>query len=323
MKLDNTTPYPAHLFRGVIDKERLFASMAVRVTYDLVGERLQPAEEQAWPVSPGPWEGPYGPMPGDELFFRGGVDVLIFGAARAPGGRPAPRVDVEARVGPTWRSRIVVYGDRVWRRGPVGLVPGAPEPFREVPLTLAYAYGGSDLWDGLEVGFPDNPEGRGFYLEEDSALGGRLPNLEDPAALIRAWDDRPEPVGARPCAINFGPRVRRGVVFDEQRPILREIRSVFYNDAFPQMIAPAARPGDRVSIAGVREDGPLVFSLPDNPLRVRVQIGDDGGERTPAIDQIAVEPDRRRVFLSYRYPFRYILVPHQRRSCQLVLADRA
>ena len=80
-------------------------------------------------------------------------------------------------------------------------------------------------------------------------------------------------------------------------------------------------PAWRVEITGVREDGPLAFVLPANDLRVRVEVGDDIGERTPAIDQIGVEADARRVFVTYRYSFAYRLTPHQRRSCMLGLVE--
>ncbi|HEY8377052.1 MAG TPA: DUF2169 domain-containing protein [Nannocystis sp.] len=316
MKLANDTPFPARLFRGGIDERRLFGSVAVRVTYDIVGDRLRVAREQAWPISPGPWDSPYGPLPGDDLFYRGGVDLLVFGSARA--ARPVPRIDIDLRVGDRFRGRLVVFGDRVWRRERGRLVPGPPEPFRELPLTLAYSFGGTFKWDGLDVAYPDNPVGRGYYPDERAAEGNLLPNIEDPNALCARWDDRPEPVGTGAPGITFGPRLRRSLEFDPETGDLKVLRPTFFNAAFPQLIVPAARPGDRVSITGVRRDGPLVFHLPETDLRVRLAFGDETAEKTPAIDQIGVEPDLLRVFISYRYPFRYVLNPHQRRSCELV-----
>lgn len=318
MKLENLTPYPAHLFRGSVDERRLFGSVAVRVTYDVLGDRLRLARDQTWPVSPGPWDSEYGPLPGDDLFYRGGVDLLVFGSARAPLGRAAPRVDLDLRVGPTFRHRLVVFGDRTWKRSGGRLVPSGPAPFRAVPLALSHAFGGKDRWDGLDVPFPDNPAGRGFYLDEASAEGNLLPNIEDPADLIQRWDQRPEPVGAHAPGPHFGPRIRRSVVFDPDAGNLEVLRPTFFNAAFPQLIAPAARPGDRVSLTGVRDDGPLVFHLPPSGLRVRLAFGHESAVREPAIDQIGVEPDRLRVFLSYRYPFRYVLNPLDKRRCELV-----
>lgn len=318
MKLDNRTPYPAHLFRGVIEDRRMFGSVAVRVTYDVVGDRLRVAPDQPWIVSPGPWDSQYGPMASDELFYRGGVDVFVFGCARAHLGRPAPRVDVEVRVGPSFRRKLAVYGQRTWTRRGAALVPSSASPFRAIPLTLAYAYGGKGRWDGLDVPFSDNPDGRGFYLDEASAEDHLLPNIEDPASPIRRWDDRPEPVGVCALTMGFGPRLRRSLRFDDATGVLAELRPTFYNAAFPDMIVPKVEPGERVSITGVREDGPLVFHLPAPELRVRLAFGAESGEREPAIDQIGVEADHMRVFVSYRYPFRYHLNPLEKRSVELV-----
>ncbi|HEY0133290.1 MAG TPA: DUF2169 domain-containing protein, partial [Nannocystis sp.] len=158
------------------------------------------------------------------------------------------------------------------------------------------------------------------YIEESRARAKPLPNLEDPRAPIQRWDDRPEPVGTGACAQNFGPRVRHGVEVDEATNTIRRITPQFFNDAFPGMIAPAVAQGDRVVVRGVREDGPLSFVVPPTSLRVDVRVGDDGGVRTPAIDQIGIEADAGLVFITYRYPFRYVLTPHQRRHCRLSLA---
>ncbi len=318
MKLENHTHFPAHLFRGVIEDRRMFGSVAARITYEIVGDRLRPAAEQAWPISPGPWDSEYGPMASDEVFYRGGVDVFVFGCARAHLGRAAPRVDVDVRVGPTFRRTIAVFGQRTWTRRGAALVPSASAPFRAIPLTLAYAYGGKGKWDGLDVPFSDNPDGRGFYLDEATAEGGLLPNIEDPARLVRRWDDRPEPVGVGALTMGFGPRLRRSVRFDDATGALAELRPTFYNAAFPDMIVPKVAVGDRISVTGVREDGPLVFHLPNPKLRVRLAFGQEAGERDLAIDQIGVEADRMRVFISYRYPFRYQLNPLEKRSCELV-----
>jgi len=320
MKLSNESPYPAYLFRTGVDERRIFGCVLARVTHDIVDGQLRPAAAQRWAVSAGQWEGPHGPMPGDHIPYRGGVDVLVFGSARAHGGRPVPCVEVAVDIGTHWRGRILAYGDRTWRRGITGLVPSDPDPVREVPLTLAHAYGGSDEWDGLQVPFVDNPAGRGFYLEASRAHGKPLPNLEDPDDLIRAWDDRPEPVGTVTCAQNFGPRVRRGLELDDDMQTIRRIDPRFFNDAFPGMVAPGVAPGETVVVRGVREDGPLTFKLPETALRVDIRIGDDGGVRTPAIDQIGVEADARSVFISYRFPFRYVLTPHEKRHCRLLLA---
>lgn len=305
------------LYRGGIDNHRLFGAVFARVTYDIVDERLVPADEQSWPVSAPPWDSDYGPMDSDEVFYRGGVDLFVFGAARPPAGEEAQQVEVLISVGKRFERRLVVFGERRWTRQGDELVPGATKQFREIPLSLANAYGGKDVWDELEVPFPDNPEGKGFYLEEEQAVGQPLPHIEDPDHLIRRWDDRPEPVGTQATPITFGPRARRGVVFDEETGFLKELKPIFFNAAFPHMVVPGVNVGDRVRISGVRTDGPLEFVLPHSSMQVRLEFGEEVSMRDLTIDQIGIEPDRMRAFVSFRYPFRYVLVPLQKRSCHL------
>ena len=323
MELDNRTSFPALIFRGIIDEHYLCASVLARVTYSVVGGALQVAGEQTWKVSAPPWECEYGPMDSDEVFYKGGTDVFVLGAARAPGNRPVVRQDVSVKVGDSFERTVTVWGDRVWNRGSNGLVPSKPRPFTEMPLTLERAFGGKDEWDELQVPFPDNPVGRGFYLDEASAVGRPLPNIEDPAAPVRSWDDRPEPVGVGMCGMGFGPKLRRAVRFSDSLGVLSELKPIFFNAAFPDMIALRARPGDVVRVTGVRADGPIEFAIPPTPMAVRVRFGDERDEQAPRLDQIGIEVDKQQVFIAYRYPFRYRLVPLQLRSCELIPAGGA
>jgi hypothetical protein len=316
MQLVNHTPFPAMIFRGGIEGNRLFGAVICRVTYDIAGTELKVSAEQTWKVSPPPWECEYGPMDSDEVFYRGGVDLFAFGSARPDRGE-ATSMDVTVELGDTFRTSLKVFGPRLWRKESRGLVPSPPYPFREIPLTLAYAYGGKDDWDGLPVPFPSNPAGKGFYLEEANAVGRELPNIEDPKNLIRRWDDRPDPVGLTPCGMAFGPRLQRSVVFDEKTGDLLELKPTLFNAAFPDMVAPSAKAGDRMRITGMSAAGPVEFALPSSGLMVKLGFGKDIVFREPAVDQIGVEVDRRRAFITYRYPFRYVLVPLVKRSCEL------
>ncbi|HOM29963.1 MAG TPA: DUF2169 domain-containing protein [Deltaproteobacteria bacterium] len=317
MLLTNSTPFPAMLFRGVVDDRRLFASVVCRVTYSIVDGTLKAAPEQVWRVSAEPWEGPYGPMDSDEVFYTGGVDVFAFGSARPH--RPETGVmEVSVEVGSSFTYSIVVFGRRVWRKVKGSLVASPPAPFSEIPLTLEHAYGGKDTWDGLDVPYPANPLGKGFYVDEKNAEGGELPNIEEKGRLISRWDDRPEPVGVACCGMAFGPRLEQSLVFDEKTGALTEIKPTLFNSAFPAMVAPRVLPGDRVRIRGMLPGRSLEFTIPPSGLGVRVAIGAHEAMREPAVAQVGVEVDLERVFLTYRYPFRYVFTPHEKRSCELV-----
>jgi hypothetical protein len=322
MQLVNLTPYPAALFRGVLDEERLCASVAARVTFDLNGAGTDPVVEQAWPVEPGPWDSPYGTMAGDELFYRGGVDLFVFGSACAPGGAPARSVDVVLEVDGRVHYRIVVFGERRWERRGGSLVPSEPLPFTTLPLTLAHAFGGQDEWDALPVPYPDNPHGLGYYVDEAHAEGGALPRIEDPANPVRTWDDRPEPAGMGLPPPFFGPRLRRSVDVDERTGRITRFDGLFFNAAFPAMVLPRQQlgPGTRLRLWGVQPSGPLDVNVPVSGLQVRLAFGDQVTDVAMPIDQVGIEVEQRRLFISYRYPFRYRLIPHQLRSCTLLQA---
>jgi hypothetical protein len=114
-----------------------------------------------------------------------------------------------------------------------------------------------------------------------------------------------------------GQRLRNGLGFDADGRIT-EMRPTLFNAAYPRMILPGVRPGDLVRVDGVLSEGPLVLHIPDAAPRVRLTFGDEIIERPLAIDQIGIEADRYQVFIAYRYPFRYVLYPQQRRRCELL-----
>lgn len=314
MQLENATGLPAHLFRTIVGRDRIAAALVARVTYDLRSGKLARSDEQPWIVSPGPWEGPEGPMGSDELLYRGGVDLIIFGQAWTPRGRPESVTEVKVSCG-DFRHTLVVFGDRTWKQGTT-LSPTRPSSFVNLPLTLAHAFGGKRPWDGIEVAFTDNPDGKGYYLSKDDAVGGRLPNIEDPKSLVRHWNDAPAPVGVGLPPPTFGPRVRESMVIDG-RGQLKELKPTFFNAAFPAMVTPAVRPGETLRLEGVDPDGPLDLVIPPSPFRAIVSFGSSTLDRVPAIDQIGVQVEKRRVFISYRYPFRYFINRHEPRSCRL------
>lgn len=316
MELTNHTVYPAGIARMVIGQDdRIAASVLLRVTYDIRGDVLVPSEEQPWVYSPVPWDSPKGSMDSDLVFYKGGVDVFLFGHATAEGGKPVSSLDVEVRVGDAFRRAVRVTGPRVWYRRVGALVPTAPRPFEAVALTLAHAFGGKDVWDGLELPWPANPEGMGFYATEENAVDRPLPYIEELDSLITRWDDKPLPAGLGPLPPGSALRAQQGLAIDaDGRP---RVTPRLFNAAFAPMIAPSAKAGDSVEVRNVSQTGPLRFSLPENPFHVRLRFGDEQHELPLPIDQIGIEADEKRVFIAYRCPFRYIVVPLQVRECHL------
>jgi len=222
-------------------------------------------------------------------------------------------------VGRSFSYELTVTGDRVWRGRGESLTPSSPKPFISVPLILANAFGGKTRWDGLEVPYVSNPAGKGFSIEAKAALDLPLPNLENPESPMRQWSNTPDPVGVgvRPSA--FGPHLRESVIFGDDG-VLKELKPTFFNHAFPRMVVPKVAPGETVTITGGSPDGPVQLVMPDAPLLMDLSIGRTRLERPLAIDQVGIELERRRAFVTYRYPFRYTIAPREVRSCRLRLA---
>lgn len=111
----------------------------------------------------------------DYADFKLRTDLLLRGACY-PAEAGATSCTARFAVG-EWSKSVRVFGRRVWTdqaHHPFS----EPEPFDVMPITYANAFGGP--------GFAENPVGKGHQTAE-------LPNVEDPAALLRSRRDRPAP----------------------------------------------------------------------------------------------------------------------------------
>ena len=321
MMFVNATPYPAALPRTVLDEERSCASLVARVTYAIVDGRLEPAPEQSWLVSLTPHETPRGPKEADGPFMKGGVDLYVFGSARAPKDRAARSVEVGISVG-RFTRRAVVRGNRHWQKRLRGVYEPSPAvPFEELSLTRSHAFGGTVPWDGIHVAWPENPAGKGFWIDDTNVEGVSLPNLEELDHSMKRWDERPPVCGFGFCPMSNAARFRAGMDLDGGERI-REVRPRWFNTAFPPMVAPSASTGDAVVVSGVLQEGPLRFSLPAAPFDLMLRFGEVRAKRTPTIDELGVEVDARTAFVTWRFPFRYVVRRRERREATLVQRSR-
>jgi Uncharacterized protein conserved in bacteria (DUF2169) len=159
--------------------------------------------------------------PGSDFWTqKEATDVVVRGSAFAPGGRPTRSMTISVSVGDFTKS-ICVFGERIleWRSDGRPRIPEA-EPFTEMPLTYANAYGGIDPRPKMEAPkspeeflefdlfhypglYPRNHFGKGYLVEHGPLPGFPLPNLENPADLLteqrlvvgdpRLWYRQPTP----------------------------------------------------------------------------------------------------------------------------------
>lgn len=132
-------------------------------------------------------------------------EVLVTGRAYPPGGELKPAVAVRVKLG-SMDKKLYVMGDRFWQFGG----PSAPIPFTEMPITFERAFGGP--------GYAFNPIGKGHVKLKDEF--GRefhpLPNIENPANLIKSPGDKPKPAGFGPYDIMWPQRFSKFGTYDQK-----------------------------------------------------------------------------------------------------------
>jgi hypothetical protein len=242
-----------------------------------------------------------------------GTDIVLVGQAWAPQGKPATRVDVRVHVaGLDWRVRVT--GDREWRPGflvlPSGITP--PKPFKSLPLTFERAFGGTLVEprkkDQVRME-PRNPVGRGFAggRRGRSLTGLPLPNLEDPAKLVRSPRHHPKPMAPGYVAASWEPRKSFAGTYDaawqrERAPYLpRDFDPAFFNAAHPDLVSKRfLTGGERVELENVSPRGAIQFELPRAQVKVSVRLG--GQVHTPPVnlETVLIEPDDSRFTILWR-----------------------
>ena len=246
----------------------------------------------------------------DFVPFKPRCDVLMNGSAHAPGGKSATRVTVALRVGSVNKSFDVV-GDRVWRRGIVGLVPTRPKAFRQLPITYDRAYGGVDVAGSKSEKtqtFLENPVGTGYYplTRRAACVGKPLANTEETGRPIRSASRRYRPMSFGAMGRNFPSRVRFAGTYDDhwkedRFPFLPlDFDEQYFLCSPPDQQAPFLRGGEVVSMKNLTPEGQRSFTVPrvDVPIVCRFRDRDD--RPSVRLDTMIIEPDQGRVILTWR-----------------------
>jgi hypothetical protein len=313
LQLKNPTRFAATLFSSPDPEgvETLFA--IVKGTFTL-GPRVEEAEKQTPIVMADRFHGD--PLktsiaePGDISLAKPGTDVLLFGHAYGPGGRPTRQSEISLRLA-SIEKHIAVFGDRRWS-GTVLTRIGAPEPFERMPLVWERAFGGTETLSGdppRSDGDERNPVGAGFRSRTSGRKleGIALPNLEDPGRLISSPGDRPAPVGFGAVAPHWKPRPKYAGTYDEawqrnRAPYLPKDFDPRFLQIAPadQQVPGYLKGGEPVEVAGATPSGVLRFNLPSRRVEVLFRL-DSGVERRSAnLDMVILRPDESRLVLVWR-----------------------
>jgi hypothetical protein len=313
----NLTPFVAESLILLDEEGREVLTLIAKATYEIPSQgtalALAPAQEPLVLASthhgePGRSSLRYA---SDAVTEKLATDVVLLGHAWADRGL-APEVDVTLEVGPI-QKQVRVFGDRTWRRLLGAMKPSSPRPFRRMPLVYERAFGGVDTSSSSpeeHIEEPENPVGVGFVrpVPGRDYEGLRLPNIEDPAALLQEPIDRRRPMGFGFVAPSWAPRRIQAGTFDEawraaRFPRLPANFNRRHHNAAPldQQARPLLEGGEPAKVIGASERGTLRFTLPVCRLRGRYQL-----RRSEAVavamrlDTVVIDTDAHRVAIVYR-----------------------
>jgi len=293
----------------------MMASLIVKTCFGVENGKLSPLKEQDWLIGEAV-KTEFGDFDDETPFRKMGIDVMVLGKAYPNGAGPNNRARFELHVGEL-EYAMDIYGDRRWVRSGQNLVMSDPEPFESIPLTWEYAYGGKCPVEAGDLPYHSNPFGRGFYLSEETAEDGLLPNIEDLENPVKSWQDQPVPRGVAPLSRDSSLRIMNSAEFDDEPtpPRLKMIKPSYYNNANPDLILPEQpATGTIIRAAGVRPGGlDFSFKLPGGTFHAYVQLADRSFVFPCHLESIVLLSEVEQVMLGFRCCFRYPLVPLERR----------
>lgn len=287
MQIYNQTRYVSEFTQGMDPAGREFLSLVVKGTFafpDGPRDRPRACKEQRPLVMADEFTG----EPGfsatlwetDFAFRKHRCDVILQGAAYAPGGKPAERVRVGLKVG-GWSKTIDVLGDREWRNVGPKAVPTRPRPFLRQPFSYDTAFGGPDRLDP-DNDKPDvyrpNPVGMGWSdgRNPDRLPGLPLPNTQMPDEDVRSPYGTYRPAAFGPIGRGWPQRLKYGGTYDQNWidhifPFLPPDFDERYYQSAPedQQIDPPA-PLTEVVIVNLTPNRRETFRLPRTDLPITV-----------------------------------------------------
>ena len=256
----------------------------------------------------------------DFAFRKPRCDVVLQGAAYAPGGKPAERVRVGIKVG-AWAKGFDVVGPREWRVIGPSISATRPYPFARQAFSYGTAFGGPDRTNPdhpSPAAYAANPVGLGFAaIRSQSRLTGQpLPNTEavDQPVTSPYGDYRPMALG--PIGRGWPARLRFGGTYDQNWidnvfPFLPADFDERYHQMAPedQQIDPP-QTGAPVTMVNLTPAGREVFSLPETALPIRIFRGRETClQARPRPDTLVFDPEARVFMMVWRVcvPMRRII----------------
>ncbi|WP_320173336.1 DUF2169 domain-containing protein [Maridesulfovibrio sp.] len=249
---------------GIGDK--FYLSVGIMVFFDLNDPDGLLDEQELWKIVPTQ----LGPKPLiDQGVPKPRGEFLVSGSCFAPRGQSRPASQVQVCVAEKEKT-LNIFGDRYWKNGLIT----EPEPFVEMPVVWANAFGGSD--------YAKNPLGKGMdrVPMPDGFDAVPLPNVELPQQQIGSPSQKVDPAGFGPLDLMWPQRAQKNGTYDEKWKNERwpffpdDMNYEFFNTACEdQYMEGYFKGGETVQIKNMHPDFPLIESaLPSLRMRSFVTI---------------------------------------------------
>lgn len=221
----------------------------------------------------------------DYAFRKPKCDIVIQGAAYAPEGRKATRVQVGARVG-GWQKSFHVVGHREWHVLGPSVRATDPYPFARQEFGYDTAFGGVDRLnpdDPQPPAFMLNPHGLGFasFRNQAKLSGQPLPLTEEVGVPVTSPYEEYRPMALGPVWRGRADRLRHGGTYDQnwQDNVFPFLPSDF-DDRYHQQVGEdqqieKPKRAQEVVLLNLTRSGREAFRLPDPALPVRVYRGSE------------------------------------------------
>ena len=246
-------------------------------------------------------------MPNGTIFDKGQAkpksELIIAGCALSPTDAPVEGVQVTARFG-SFEKRLSVFGDRFWQLTDQGVQMSRPVPFLKMPIGDVQAFGGQ--------GYGFNPRGKGFGAGPllEAGYDVPLPNVENPARLIKSVEDRPTPVHFGPIPADDPGRLTLIGTYDQHwidhvSPLKPDDFNPLYHCEAPhdQRFDGFFEGGESFSVAGMSRGETMVGGqVPRLVARCFYSLAQDGSlhETSMRCDTITLFPNVQKVTLAFR-----------------------
>ena len=306
--VENRTPYAADR-TWIRDKDGSHHwVVVVKATFSIRADgNLELADEQLPPLHAAEYNGEDGissvRYEADLVGPKPSTDVIVNGHAYAPHGRPAVQVPVSLRVNGL-QKMLFVRGENLFYRRAGLLLTSDPQPFIRMPIVYERGYGGYDRKD------PDpsehrldssNPVGVGFATRKAHLIDTPGPNVVYPKEAASAV-----PAGFGAIAAWWQPRLKYAGTYDadwmeNRKPLLPTDFDDRFFMASPedQRLVQPLLGGTHIEITHMTPEGRLIFEIPRIRLAFTTHISRARHEHRSSLASVVIEPDERRVVLSW------------------------